>query len=323
MTHAIVIRKVGGPDALSWEPVSVGEPGPGQARIAQRAVGLNFIDIYHRTGYYPQQTPFTPGLEGAGVVEAIGEGVSHIKVGDRVAYAGPIGAYSERRLIAADRLIKLPDAISFDQAAAMLLQGMTAQVLLRQVYPVKAGDWILIHAAAGGTGLILCQWAASLGAKVIGTVSSDEKAAVARDNGCKYPIVYTRQDFVAEVARITGGEKTVVVFDSVGRDTFLRSLDCLRPRGTMVTFGQSSGPIEPIAPILLSQKGSLVLTRPFLFHFTEKRADLEATAAELFDVVQSGKVRINIGKRFALRDAAKAQSELEARATTGSIVLTV
>jgi NADPH2:quinone reductase len=277
------MHQTGGPEVLNWTAVDVGEPGSGQVRLRQAAAGLNYIDVYHRTGYYPQPLPFIPGLEGAGTVEAI----------------------------------------SFDQAAAMMLQGMTAQVLIRQVYPVKAGDLILVHAAAGGTGLILCQWAAALGATVIGTVSTEAKAEMAHAHGCSHTILYTKQDFAAEVSRISGGEKLPVVFDSVGRDTFLRSLDCLRPRGLMVTFGQASGPIDPIAPVLLSQKGSLFLTRPILFHYIQRRDALEASANELFEVVASGKVRINVNQRFALKDAAEAHKALEARATSGSTVLTI
>jgi NADPH2:quinone reductase len=323
MPHAIQIRQTGGPEVLNWTPIEVGEPGSGQVRLRQAAVGLNYIDVYHRTGYYSQPLPFIPGLEGAGTVEAIGEDVSGLKVGDRVAYAGPAGGYSEMRLIEADRLVRLPDAISIDQAAAMMLQGMTAQVLIRQVYPVTAGDLILVHAAAGGTGLILCQWAAALGATVIGTVSTEAKAELAHAHGCKHTILYSKQDFVAEVSRISGGEKLPVVFDSVGKDTFLRSVDCLRSRGLMVTFGQSSGPIDPIAPVLLSQKGSLFLTRPLLFHYIARREELEASANELFNVVASGKVRINVNQRFALKDAADAHRALEARATSGSTILTI
>ena len=323
MPHAIQIHAHGGPDVLRWEPVEVGEPGQGEVRLRQHAVGLNYIDVYHRTGLYPQPLPFTPGVEGAGVVEAVGAGVTNVAQGDRVAYAGPIGAYAEVRLIAADRLVRLPDGIGFDQAAAMMLQGMTARMLLRSVYPVAAGETILVHAAAGGVGLILCQWAAALGATVIGTVSSGAKADLARAHGCHYPIVYTRQDFVAEVAAITTGAKLAVVYDSVGRDTFLKSLDCLRPRGMMVSFGQSSGPVEPIAPTILAQKGSLFLTRPTLFDYTAGRAELEASAAELFAIVAAGKVRIDVRQRFPLEAAADAHRALEARATSGSTILTV
>ena len=323
MSHAIVIHETGGPEVLKWEPVEVGEPGPGQVRLRQHAAGLNFIDVYHRTGFYPQSLPFTPGVEGAGVVESVGQDVDNVTAGDRVAYAGPIGGYAETRLIAADRLVKLPATIGFEEAAAMMLQGMTARMLLRSVYPVAAGDTILVHAAAGGVGLILCQWAAALGATVIGTVSTDDKAELARLHGCHHPIVYTRQDFVAEVESITHGGKLPVVYDSVGQDTFLKSLDCLRPRGLMVTFGQSSGPIQPFSPTVLAQKGSLFLTRPTLFNYTASRADLEASAAELFEVVSSGQVRIEVRQRYPLEQAAEAHRALEARVTSGSTVFTV
>ena len=323
MVHAIRVHQAGGPEALQWEEVHVGEPGPGQVRLRQTAVGLNYIDIYHRTGLYPQPLPFTPGTEAAGIVEAVGEGVAALREGGRVAYAGPIGSYSEARLIDADRLVKLPDYVSDELAAAMMLQGMTARMLLRAVYEVKPGDTILVHAAAGGVGLILCQWANALGATVIGTVSTDEKAAMVSAHGCHHPIVYTRQDFVAEVNRITNGEKLPVVYDSVGKDTFLKSLDCLRPRGLMVSYGNASGPPDPIAPALLAQKGSLFLTRPTLFSYIATREELERSADELFDMVRSGKVKIEIGQRFALKDAAEAHRQLEARKTTGSTVLTV
>ena len=323
MPHAIVIRETGGPEVLKWEPVEVGEPGPGQARLRQHAAGLNFIDVYHRTGFYPQPLPFTPGVEGAGMVESVGQDVDNVKAGDRVAYAGPIGGYAETRLIAADRLVKLPATIGFEEAAAMMLQGMTARMLLRSVYPVAAGDTILVHAAAGGVGLILCQWAAALGATVIGTVSTDDKAELARLHGCHHPIVYTRQDFVAEVESITHGGKLPVVYDSVGQDTFLKSLDCLRPRGLMVTFGQSSGPIEPFSPNVLQQKGSLFMTRPTMANYTASRADLDASAAELFEMVASGRVRIEVKQRYPLEQAAEAHRALEARVTSGSTVFTV
>ena len=303
--------------------MEVGDPGPGQVRLRQHAAGLNFIDVYHRTGLYPQPLPFTPGVEGAGVVESVGADVDNVKVGDRVAYAGPIGGYAEVRLIDAERLVKLPDGIGFDEAAAMMLQGMTARMLLRSVYPVSAGDMILVHAAAGGVGLMLCQWAAALGAIVIGTVSTDDKAELARQHGCQHPIVYTRQDFVAEVDQISGGAKLPVVYDSVGRDTFLKSLDCLRPRGLMVSFGQSSGSVEPFSPNLLAQKGSLFLTRPTLFNYIASRAELEASAAELFEMVGSGQVLVEVKQRFPLAAAAEAHRALEARATSGSTILTV
>ena len=323
MAYAIRVHRAGGPEVLQWEEVEIGEPGPGQVRLRQEAVGLNYIDVYHRTGLYPQPLPFTPGVEGAGVVESLGEGVETVKPGDRVAYAGPIGGYAEQRLIDSGRLVKLPDSISFEAAAAMMLQGMTAHMLLRRVYEVKAGDTILVHAAAGGVGLILCQWAKALGATVIGTVSTDKKAELACAHGCDHPVIYTRQDFVAEVERITGGAKLPVVYDSVGRDTFMRSLDCLAPRGLMVSFGNASGPVEPFSPLVLSQKGSLFLTRPTLFSYIAAREELESAASELFEVVSSGKVKIEIGQRFALKDAAEAHRALEARRTSGSTVLTV
>src|SRR3954454_6636517 len=300
MPHAIRIHKVGAPDVLSWEDVEVSDPGPGQVRLRQEAVGLNFIDVYHRTGLYPQPLPFTPGTEGAGVIEAVGAGVANVKKGDRVAYASAIGGYAEERLIDADRVVKLPKGISTEQAAAMMLQGMTAQMLLRSVFPVHEGDTILIHAAAGGVGLIMCQWAAALGATVIGTVGTDEKAELAREHGCEHPIVYSKQDFVAEVQRITDGEKLPVVYDSVGRDTFLKSLDCLKVRGLMVSFGNASGPPDPIPPGLLAQKGSLYLSRPTLYHYIATRQQLEQSAGELFEIVAGGKVKIEVQQRFPL-----------------------
>jgi NADPH2:quinone reductase len=323
MPHAIRIHEVGGPDVLRWEDIEIGEPGPGQVKLRQEAVGLNFIDVYHRTGLYPQAMPFTPGTEGAGVVEAVGSDVAHFKKGDRVAYASAIGGYAEERLIDADRVVKLPKDISTEQAAAMMLQGMTAQMLLRSVFPVAKGDTILVHAAAGGVGLIMCQWAAALGATVIGTVGTEDKAELARAHGCAHPIVYSKQDFVAEVNRITDGEKLPVVYDSVGRDTFLKSLDCLKVRGLMVSFGNASGPPEPMPPNLLAQKGSLYLTRPTLFHYIASREQLENSARELFDIVGKGKVKIEVQQRFALKDAAEAHRALQARKTTGSTILTI
>jgi NADPH2:quinone reductase len=267
--------------------------------------------------------PFTPGVEGAGMVEAVGPGVTNVKPGDRVAYGGPIGGYAEVRLIPADRLVKLPDAISSQQAAAMMLQGMTAEMLLRRVYRAKAGETILVHAAAGGVGLILCQWAKALGVTVIGTVGSDEKAELVRNHGCDHPIVYTRQDFVAEVGHITGGAKVPVVYDGVGRDTFMKSLDCLARRGMMVSFGNASGPVDPFPATLLAQKGSLFLTRPTLYDYVLERADLEQSAKSLFDVVASGKVKIEIKQRFPLKEAAEAHRALEGRKTSGSTILTI
>jgi len=323
MPFAIQVHRPGGPEALVWEEVEVGDPGPGQARLRQTAVGLNFIDVYHRSGQYDQAMPFIPGVEGAGIVESVGPDVDGLKPGDRVAYAGPLGGYAEIRLIAADRLVKLPDDIGDEQAAAMMLKGMTVDMLIRSVRPLQSGETILIHAAAGGIGLILCQWASALGATVIGTVSSDEKAELARTHGCHHPIVYTRQDFVAEVDRLTDGRKLPVVYDSVGADTFLRSFDCLQKRGLMVSFGQSSGPVEPFAPRLLAQKGSLYLTRPTLFDYIATREELEQSAASLFEAVRSGKVKIDIGQRFPLSQAAAAHRALESRQTVGSTILPV
>jgi len=322
MTHAIRIHETGGPEVLRWEEVSLGDPPPGQVTIEHEAVGLNFIDIYHRTGLYPLPLPSGIGLEGAGVVTAVGAGVTEFRRGDRVAYAGgPPGSYAEARHMPADRLVKLPDAIDFKTAAAMMLQGLTAQYLLRRTYRVQPGDTILIHAAAGGVGLIVCQWAKTLGANVIGTVSSDEKAVLARAHGCDHPIIYTRENFTQRVREITGGEGVPVVYDSIGKDTFFGSLDCLRPLGMMVTFGNASGPVPPLDLLELSKRGSLFVTRPTLFGYTAKRADLLAMAAELFEVVTSGKVRIEVNQTYPLKDAAQAQIDLAARKTTGSTVL--
>jgi NADPH2:quinone reductase len=310
MPHAIQVHQTGGPEVLKWDDIELAEPGPGQVRLRQEAAGLNFIDVYHRTGVYKQEMPFTPGVEGAGVVEAVGPDVDTAKVGDRVAYAGPIGGYAEKRLIAADRLIKLPENISSEQAAAMMLQGLTAEMLLRRVYRVKAGETILVQAAAGGVGLILCQWAKALGATVIGTVGSNEKAELVRAHGCDHPIVYTRQDFVEEVRRITDGEKLPVVYDGVGRDTFMKSLDCLHRRGMMVSFGNASGPVDPFPPSLLAQKGSLFLTRPTLFDYIVTREDLEQAASPLFEAVEAGNVKIEVKQRFPLKNAAEAHRDL-------------
>ena len=323
MPHAIRVHEFGGPEVLKWEKVEVGDPGPGQVKIRQEAAGLNFIDVYHRTGLYKQELPFTPGVEGAGTVTAVGDNVDNVKVGDRVTYASEIGGYAEERLIAADRVVKLPDSISFEQAAAAMLQGLTARMLVRAIHPLKAGDTILIHAAAGGVGLIVCQWAKALGATVIGTVGTDDKAELARAHGCDHPIVYTRQDFAAEVDRITAGKKLPVVYDGVGRDTFMKSLDCLRSRGLMVSFGNASGPVEPISPLLLSQKGSLFLTRPTLNHYIATRDELEQSAKDLFEMIAGGKVKVEVKQRFALGDAAEAHRALEGRRTQGSTVLTV
>jgi NADPH:quinone reductase len=324
MPHAIRFHRTGGPEVLVWEQIEVGKPGPGEVRIRQSAVGLNFVDIYVRKGLYPAPLPSGLGSEGAGVVEELGEGVTELKPGDRVAYGhAPPGAYAEVRLIPADRLIRLPDSIDDRTAAAVTLKGLTVQYLIRQTYRVKEGDTILLHAAAGGVGLILSQWAKHLGATVIGTVGSDDKAQLARAHGCDHVIVYTREDFVQRVAQITGGRKVPVVYDSVGRDTFLHSLDCCAPLGLAVLFGQSSGPVEPLNLGLLAGKGSLFVTRPTLGTYAAERSSLAAMGRELFDVLQSGAVRVDVRQTYPLREAARAQADLEARRTTGSSVLIV
>jgi NADPH2:quinone reductase len=308
---------------MRWESVDVAAPGPGQVLLRHGAIGLNYIDVYHRSGLYPLEAfPAVIGMEGAGEVLAVGEGVSEVQPGDRVAYAGqPPGAYATERLIPAHRLVKLPEQISDQQAAAMMLQGMTAQYLLRRTYPVQPGDTVLMHAAAGGVGLIACQWAKALGATVIGTVGSNEKAALARAHGCDHTILYKEEDFVARVRELTGGEGVAAVYDSVGRDTFMKSLDCLRPLGMLAYYGQSSGPAPALDPALLGKKGSLFLTRPSLMTYTAKRADLLASAMELFAAVTSAKVRIEINQTYPLSEAAQAHRDLEARLTTGSTVL--
>ncbi|HYE52943.1 MAG TPA: quinone oxidoreductase [Azospirillaceae bacterium] len=322
MVNAIRIHETGGPEVLRWEQVEVGDPGPGQVRLRHRAVGLNFIDVYHRTGLYPQPLPLVIGQEAAGVVEAVGPGVTDLKPGDRVGYCtGPLGAYAEARVMPADRLIPLPSWIEDTQAASMLLQGMTAQYLLRRTFEVKPGDVVLVHAAAGGVGLIACQWAAALGAKVIGTVGSEEKAELARAHGCHHPVIYTREDFVARVKDITDGRGVDVVYDSVGRDTFMRSLDCVRRLGMMVSFGQSSGAVEPFDIGILNRKGSLFLTRPSLMGYTATREELLEAAADLFGMVHSGEIKVAARQSFALKDAAEAHRALESRRTTGSTVL--
>jgi len=324
MLHAIRFHQTGGPEVLKCEQLTVGEPGPLEARVRQHAAGVNFIDIYHRTGSYPVALPSGIGLEGAGVVEAAGAEVTDLRPGDRIAYAGgPLGGYAESRLIPADRLVRLPDELSFEQGAAMMLQGLTAQYLLRRTYRVQSGDAILIHAAAGGVGLIVCQWAKALGATVIGTVGSDAKAAVARAHGCDYPIVYTRESFAKSVKEITGGAGVSVVYDSVGKDTFMDSLSSLRPLGMMVLFGAASGPVPPLDLGLLAKMGSLYVTRPTLFTHAAKRGDLVGMANELFEVVLSGKVKIEVNHRYALKEAARAQTDLEARKTTGSAILLI
>ena len=322
MTKAITVSAIGGPEVMQWTEVQLEAPGRGEVAIRHTAIGLNFIDVYFRSGLYPAgELPFIPGLEAAGVVEAVGADVDDFQVGDRVAYASrPLGAYSERRNIATSALVPIPDSVSDEQAGAMMLKGMTAQYLLRQTYAVAKGDHIVIHAAAGGVGLIACQWAKHLGATVIGTVSSDEKAALARAHGCDYPVSYG-EELVATVKRLTQGEGVPVVYDSVGKETFASSLDCLRPRGLLVSFGQSSGPIEPFDIAVLSAKGSLYLTRPTLFSYTATRQALTDCAADLMTVVGSGVVSVEVNQRFALRDAVQAHHALEGRQTTGSTVL--
>jgi NADPH:quinone reductase len=323
MVKAIRIHRHGGPEEMRWEDVEPGQPGPGQARVRHAAVGLNFIDVYHRSGLYPiAKMPAALGMEAAGVVEAVGAGVADLKAGDRVAYAGGApGSYAEARVMPADVLVKVPAGIEDRTAAAMMLKGMTAEYLLRRTIQVKAGDAILVHAAAGGVGLILCQWANALGATVIGTVGNDEKAKLAKAHGCHHPIVTTREDFAKRTRELTGGKGVRVVYDSVGKDTFMGSLDSLAPRGLLALFGQSSGPVEAFNPALLAQKGSLYLTRPTLFGYNVQRADLVACADALFDVVKSGKVKIEINQTYKLAEAAKAHRDLEARKTTGSTVL--
>ena len=322
MTKAVRIHETGSPDVLKWEDVDVAAPGAGQAVIRQTAAGLNYIDVYFRSGLNPPPAlPITLGMEAAGVVEAVGDGVSEVSPGDRVAYNMVMGGYAEQRIIPAERLVKLSDAISDEVAASIMLKGTTAQYLLRRTYEIKPGETILFHAAAGGVGLIACQWAKHLGATVIGTVGNDEKAELAKAHGCDHPIVYTRDNFVEKVKEITGGEGVSVVYDSVGKDTFMGSLDCLRPRGYMVLFGNSSGPVEPFAPGVLVAKGSLYLTRPSLADYTGTRQDLVDTCNDLFDVVEKGIVKVEVNQTYALKNTAQAHRDLEARKTTGSTVL--
>ena len=322
MSRAIRIHSTGGPEVLCCEDVDVGSPAAGEAVVRHTAIGVNFIDTYHRSGLYPQVLPATLGMEAAAVVEAVGTGVDIVRKGQRVAYAGgPIGAYAERRRIPADRLVPLPDAIGDDVAAAVMLKGMTAQYLLRQTYEVKPGDTVLFHAAAGGVGLIACAWAKRLGATVIGTVGSDEKAALARAHGCDHVIVYTREEFVSRVREITDGRGVRVVYDSVGRSTWDGSLDCLQPRGLMVSFGNASGPVPPISPLVLAAKGSLYLTRPTLMTYTATRDALLTCANELFAVLATGVVTAHVSARYPLADAAQAHRDLESRRTTGSLLL--
>lgn len=322
MPHAIRIHATGGPEVLKWEAVEVGEPGPGEVRLRQGAVGLNFIDVYHRTGLYKLAgLPAVIGMEGAGTVQAVGPGVSEFKAGERVAYAGVLGGYAEERLIAADRLVKLPDDIDDTTAAAMMLQGMTARYLLRETYRCTPETVLLFHAAAGGVGLIVCQWAKAIGATMIGTVGSQEKAELAQANGCTQVINYRTEDYVARVREITGGKGCDVVYDGVGKDTFPSSLDCLKPKGLWVSFGNASGPVPPFDMAILSAKGSLYATRPTIMTYIAHRADLIANASELFEMVGKGAVKIAASRTYPLRDAAQAHRDLEARKTTGSIVL--
>jgi NADPH2:quinone reductase len=323
MAGAIRVHATGGAEALAYEEVEVGQPGAGEVRLRQTAIGLNYIDVYFRTGLYPAPgTPFTPGLEAAGVVEAVGEGVRDVNVGDRVAYASPpLGAYAAERLMPAAKVVPVPDGVSDEQAAAMMLKGMTAWYLLRRTFPVESGQTILFHAAAGGVGLIACQWAKALGAEVIGTVGSEAKAALARAHGCAHVIRYDQEDVVARVGEITSGKKVPVVYDGVGADTFEASLDCLAPLGMMVCFGQSSGAVPPFDLGVLNTKGSLFLTRPSLMAYTAAREDLLTAAKDLFGVVESGAVKIEINQRFPLADAKAAHEALEGRKTTGSTLL--
>ncbi|WP_282046730.1 quinone oxidoreductase family protein [Roseibium album] len=323
MVQAIRVHETGGPDVMRWEQVDVGEPGPGEVRIRHTAIGLNFIDTYFRSGLYPSPAglPFSPGNEGAGIVQSVGDGVAHLNPGDRVAYAGPLGAYAQERVVPADNLVVIPDGIDDKTAAAMMLKGMTAQYLLRQTFAVGPDTTLLFHAAAGGVGLIAGQWAAHLGATVIGTAGSDEKIALAKAHGYQHMINYRTEDFVERVKEITGGKGCDVVYDSVGKDTYPGSLDCIRPLGTWVSFGQSSGPITDFNLGLLAQKGSLFATRPTLFTYIATRDALEATAGELFDVVQRGIVKIELNQEYRLANAIQAHEDLEGRKTTGTTVL--
>ncbi|MCG8594780.1 MAG: quinone oxidoreductase [Kiloniellales bacterium] len=323
MSKAVRIHAPGGPDNLRYDDVEVGDPGPGEVRLRQTAIGLNYIDVYHRTGLYPLgDLPHAIGMEAAGVVDALGAGVTGLKVGDRVAYAAPpVGAYAEVRLMPADRVVILPDAISDETGAAMMMQGMTVEYLIRRTYRVKAGETVLLHAAAGGIGLIACQWLKHLGATVIGTVGSPEKAELARAHGCDHPVNYREESFVERVKEVTGGQGVPVVYDSIGKDTWDDSLDCLRPMGLMVTFGNASGPVPPINLGVLGQKGSLYVTRPTLMTYTAKREDLEASAQALFEVVLSGAVKIEVHQTYPLAETAQAHRDLEGRKTTGSTIL--
>jgi NADPH2:quinone reductase len=322
MSKVIRVSRTGGPEVMEYVDVGVGNPGPGEVRVRHVACGLNYIDVYYRNGTYSQPLPAGLGMEGAGIVEAVGEGVSHVKPGDRVAYAGgPNGAYSQVRVMPASVLVKLPDTISFETAAAMMLQGLTVQYLLRRTFPLRGGETILFHAAAGGVGLIACQWARALGVTMIGTVSSEEKAALAKAHGCTHTINYTKENFTERVRELTDGRGVPVVYDSIGKDTFFGSLDCLAPLGMMVSFGNSSGVVPPFNLGELSSRGSLFITRPTLATYVAKRQDLDAMAQDLFGMVESGKIGIKINQRYPLAEAAQAHRDLEARKTTGSTIL--
>ena len=321
MTKAMVMHQTGEPSVMHWEEWQVSDPGPGEIKLRHTAIGVNFIDIYFRSGLYPHPLPFVTGQEGAGIVTALGKGVKNLKLGDRVAYCGVLGAYAEETKLPAERVVKIPKGISDQTAAAMMLKGMTAQYLLRQIRKVGKGDIILFHAAAGGVGLIACQWAKALGAKVIGTVSTEEKAALAKKHGCTWPIIYSRENFVDAVKRITKGRGVPVVYDSVGKDTFPASLDCLQQRGLFVSFGNASGPIPPFNAGILAQKGSLFMTRPSLPNYTGTREQLEKASGDLFSVVKSGKVKIEVNQTYALKDAVRCHEDLAGRKTTGSCVL--
>jgi len=324
MTKAIRIHQTGGPEVLQWEDITVGEPGPGQVRLQQTACGLNYIDVYGRSGMYPVgDLPAVIGMEGVGRVDALGDGVQGLSAGDRVAYPMNLGAYAEQRLIDADKLVKLPDAISDETAAAMMLKGLTAHYLLYRTYPVQPGDSILVYAAAGGVGLILCQWANQLGANVIGCVGSEEKAQLARANGCHHTILYRDEDIATRVREITDGVGVAVAYDSIGKATFASSLDSLRPFGVLATYGNASGPVEPFSPSILAAKGSLYVTRPTLATHISTRALLQEGADRLFAAVVDGKVNINVNQSFALADCAEAHRQLESRKTTGSTILKI
>lgn len=322
MVKTVRIQHTGGPEVMEYVDVPIGEPGPGEVRVRHHACGLNYIDVYFRTGLYAQPLPAGLGMEAAGVVEAVGSGVGHLRVGDRVAYAGrPVGAYAEARIMPADNIVRLPDSISFDTAAAMMLQGLTVQYLFHRTFPLRGGETILFHAAAGGVGLIACQWARAIGVTMIGTVGSDEKAELAKAHGCAHVINYNTENFVQRVREITGGKGVPVVYDSIGRDTFTGSLDCLSPMGMMVSFGSASGPVPAFSLNELASRGSLFITRPSLMNYTAKREDLEQMAAQLFAMVESGKVKIDIRQRYPLSEVQQAHRDLEARKTTGSTLL--